>query len=185
MSNVLVKIIDKSLLPAILIIFSKMLGVYLFSSLFGIDISFETVSGNLFKVTPIVDNSINQIQVLSTYSDIFMFAVISVGFIVITIQSLFFHESHINIAMIAKLAEHNLLDWVKSSYELYHTAITWFIFIWLTVIIIMVNSLLHKTEPWVFVVTFVFTISLSVILVRDMIKEIKLLQEDYYGNELY
>jgi len=184
MTNTLVKIIDKSLLPAILIIFSKIVGIYIFSSLFGIDISFETVSGNLFKVTPIIDSSVDQIQTLSTYSDIFMFIVLSVGFIVITIQSLFFHESHINIAMIAKLAEHNLLDWIKSSYELYHTAITWFIFIWLTVIIIMINSILDKTEFWVFIVAFIFSISLSVILIRDMIKEIKLLQKGYYGNEL-
>lgn len=179
MSNSLVKIIDSSLLPAVLLVFAKFFGVYFAAKLFGVDLGIAEDS-NLFNLTPLVPHE--QLQLISSYSDLIMFILIASGFLVVLIRAVYLHDSHINIKTIRQLTDLNLLDLIRSSYELYHNAVTWFLFNWIAVALILINYLLGKTYAWIFYAAFLFTIALTLALFRDILKELELTKKRLLKN---
>ncbi|MCA9383040.1 hypothetical protein KC909_01620 [Candidatus Dojkabacteria bacterium] len=180
MSNSLVKLIDNSLLPAILIIFGKFLGIYLANFIFGAEIGITSNSTGVFSFQTVTTQE--DLVLVSTFSDLFMFSLVALGFIINLVNAVFFHNSHINVNLVAKLAHLNLLSIVKSSYELYHSGVTWFIFTWVASFLVLFNVALGKTTGWTGIVVVLFSIALSVALFRDLLKEIELSKKKLMQN---
>jgi hypothetical protein len=105
------------------------------------------------------------------------------GFSVVLIQALFFHNSHVSPKSLTKLASNNLLSLVKSSFEIYHKGAVWSLFLWLSNLLILINVLTSKTQPWVFVVSLIVTIVLSLVLLNDAAEEIDLSREAVFKGE--
>lgn len=181
MSNSLIKLIDNSLLPAILIVVGKLLGIYIFSGLFNTQIGLQQNLNSLVSFRPVV--IAGDLLQISTYSDVLMFTLVCVGFSIVIINTVYLHESHVSVSTITKLIELNLLSLVKTSYELYHRGVTWFIFIWLTNLIILFNVGAGKTSAWVLLVSFMFSMILSLILFKDVLKEIELSKKRIFQNQ--
>jgi hypothetical protein len=172
MSNSLVKLIDSSLLPVLAIVIGKLLGIYIVSSFFYIDVNFKVATDSLLSLTPVVSKT--DLVVVSTYSDLIMYLFIGVGFSITLLRSVYLHETHISVNTIIQLARYNLMTLVKTSYDLYHSAFTWLIYTWVANLLILINTLLFKTEVWLLTVTTIFSIALTIILFRDLFKEIEL-----------
>lgn len=177
MSNSLIKLIDNALLPAVLLIFGKFFGLYIFSNLFGIQLAFSDTRDALLYLRPVVVDQ--QIVDLSTYSDLFMFLVVSIGFLVVIIRSAVLNESRVSVDTVTKLAKFNLVKIVRSSYELYHSGVVWLIFTWVANFIIVLNYISQKTQLWLLVISSIFTLLLTVLLLRDVFKEIQLTRKNY------
>jgi len=180
MSNWLIKLIDSSLLPAITLIFGKLIGIFMVSKIFDIDIAVSSAIDALMVFQPIVN--IEDLQTLSSYSDLIMFAFVSSGLILSLVSSLYLQDSKISITTLTKLAHHNLMSMVKTSYEVYHKGIVWFVFTWIATAIISINAVSGKTYPWIAVFAVSFTIALSVILLRDFASEIELSRKKLIKN---
>jgi len=174
MTNSLVKLIDNSLKPAILLIFGKFIGVIFISSLFSTELGIANVGNSLLSFSPVVLQE--DLITVSSYSDLFMYAFVSIGFTIETIRAVYFHDSHVNVVAVTKLAKMNLLSMIKSSYEVYHSGVTWFIFTWIANLVTILNVLLGRTYIWIGVVTTIYSMILSVALYRDIIEEISLTQ---------
>ncbi|MEI7579068.1 MAG: hypothetical protein WCJ58_03435 [bacterium] len=172
MSRSLITVIDKSLIPAIIMVLSKFLGIILIGSLLQLPVHFLVLSPQLFNLSTITSST--GVVTLSTYSDMIMFTVIALGFLVVNIKAWYFHNSHLSIATIARLADLNLLHIIQSSFEIYHTGIVWFIFNWLSICVILFNVLSGKTEIWLLLVALFFSICLTIILFKDLINEVDL-----------
>jgi len=172
MSKILVKLIDYALLPASLLVVGKFLGLLFAINIFNLDWGIKNIPGSLFSVRPVFYSE--DIILASTYSDLIMFIIMTIGFSFILIQAVYFHNTHVSPRTLMKLASYNLLGLIKSTFEVYHQAAIWSIFIWVVDLLILFNVLTSKTEVWVFVFSCITSLILTVLLLRDVSKEIEI-----------
>ncbi len=170
MHKSLVKLVDISLLPASIMVLSKIAGLALTSFAFNLPIGLTQIPSVIFTVRPVVLPE--DLQTLSTYSDIMMYVFLAISFSLVLVQAAHFHDTHINPSLLIKLSNRNLLGLVKSSFDIYHTATIWIIFLWLGFLAITINVLLDKTLAWVGIAALISNIVFTSILLQDVYHEI-------------
>lgn len=180
MSKSLIKLIDYSLLPAALMVVSKFLGMVIVVNLFSIDWGIESIRSSLFSIRPVFFE--DDLMIVSTYSDLFMYLVIAIGFSLVLAQSLFLQNTRVSPQMLVKLANYNLLGLVKTAFEIYHKSAIWAIFLWVATGVLAFNVVIGKTAPWLSFVALVFTVSLTVALLRDVAHEIEQSRSELFSN---
>jgi len=176
MNKTLLTLIKYSLLPALLLFIGKLAGILFVSGLFNFNVQFSLVDYNIFFFKTLVDSK-NYI-ILSSYSDMFMFLVMMLGMTILLFQALVLHDSHISSNTVFRLAKYNLLDLIKTSFDLYHSGIVWALFMWLSCLLIGLNTLKGATYIWVLGIALVFSISYSIIFIKDLFSEIKLIKNE-------
>jgi len=176
MSRSLIQFIDAALLPAALMLIGKVIGLILTVQLFNIPITIVEAGNSLFSVRPQVLPQ--DLQIVNTYSDMVMYLLVAAGFSFVLLQATRFHDTHIKPALLIKLSNLNLLNLVKSSFDIYHYAAIWLLGIWLTTSLIVLNAAFGKTESWVALVTIVGSVIFTSILLQDVYKEIELARKN-------
>jgi hypothetical protein len=172
MKRSLLKLIEISILPAIVLMLAKFGGIYFSAALFNINLNLEAQSGSLVFFQTTVKSS--DLILVSSYSDLFMFLAIAIGMSIILIQALYLHDSHISSNTINKLAKYNLLSMMRSSWELYHGGVIWLVFLYIANIIILINCTRGLTQLWALLVATIFSLSYSIIFFKDLYAEIEL-----------
>lgn len=172
MTRSLVKLVDYSLLPAAVLVVGKFLGLYLTIQIFSLNWGIRNIPNSLFSVRPVFYPQ--DVLIASTYSDLFMYLLVMIGFSVVLVQAVIFHNSHISPIMLSRLANHNLIGLVKGSFEIYHKAAMWGVFLWVANGLILLNVLSNKTEAWVFIFSAATSIILNIVMLRDVANEIEL-----------
>lgn len=172
MSKSLIKLIDSSLMPASIIIVGKLISLLISFNIYGIDWSLAEINNPLFTVRPIVP--VEYLLQVSTTSDLILYLIMLTGFGVKLFFALFLHDTHIPPKMLAKLAENNLLGLVKSSFEIFHEVTVWVIFLWITQLIIITNTINGNTSAILATVTFIMSLGSSILLLKDVYREISL-----------
>lgn len=174
MSKTLVKIVDASIFPAALMVAGKFIGLYLVLNLFNLDWGVENTPNSLVSARPVLLDS--DLAFASSYSDLFVMILMLLGFSYYVVKAVFLHSSHIDPRIVTRLAVNGLLDLVKDSFEIYNKASIWLLFVWLTNITIIINTLMGKTYTWVLLLSVVLSLLLTIILLRDVAYEINLAQ---------
>lgn len=172
MSKSFIKIVDASILPASLMILSKALGIYLLTKLLNIPIGLSQYSDNLFSIGG-QSLSLDDVRFITSYSDLIMFTVLAIVFSINIFRAIYLHNSHIKPTLVTKLADNNLLNLIKDSYEIYHSATAWLGFTALTNAVILVNVVNGFTYAWIGLLTVTITALLTVLLLQDVHKEIE------------
>lgn len=172
MKRSLLKLIEYSILPAIVLVLSKVGGIYLAAALFNIQVDLSASSSAFMFFESAV--AAKDIVVVSSYSDLFMFMGVALGMTIILVQALYLHDSHVSPKMINELAKRDLLSLIKSSFHLYHSGVIWLAFLWLAAIVILINAINGMTDIWALAVSVIFTISYSIIFLKDLFTEIEL-----------
>lgn len=172
MSKSLIRLIDSSLLPAAIIILGKVVGLYLIAKAFDIPWTVENTPDALFSIRPTFDES--NILIVSSYSDLLMFLLVLIGLSFSLFRAIFFHASHIDPKLVAKLATNNLLSLIKDSFGIYFEGSMWLVFSWIATFTIFINILLNKTFMWIGFLTLIVTLGFTVALLKDVVKEIEL-----------
>lgn len=172
MSHSLTKLIDLALLPAALMVVGKFVGLIVTIQIFALPWALRDVPDSIFSLRPVLLPA--DAILASTYSDAFMYVIISIGFSFVLAKATHFHETHIRPSLLVKLSNHNLLGLVQSSFDVYHAAAVWSVFLWLTSIVVWFNALIGRTEAWVAVIVFISTIIFTTLLLQDVYKEIEL-----------
>ncbi|MFC1780133.1 hypothetical protein ACFLY9_00345 [Patescibacteria group bacterium] len=177
MSKSLVKLVDAALVPAAIMILGKVIGLWFVNIAFKLDWSIITDSNNFFSVKIEYATLSEQITATS-YSNLIMYLFVFAGFLFVLIRALYLHSSHITPSMIAKLATNNLLNLITDSFEIYHKASVWLIMLWLALIALTVNVLLGRAYPWTGVISVLCTVLATVILLRDVAKEVEIAKKN-------
>jgi len=168
--------------PFVALIIGKILGVLFTAVVFSLDVRPDDIF-SLFKLM-IASDADEKLVLLSSYSDLFMFTLLSTGLV----ASLFSQINQISQRLSKNDLElyfqggvNNLLH---TASKLYGRSLIWMGFIVLANAYILYNMLTGKTYLWIYVVTLLLTISLVMYFYYDFHKEIQLSKNKLFKNEL-
>src|SRR5665648_364226 len=95
LSKILVKLIDRAIVPAILLLATRIISIVLISRYLGLPVKIAK-SGFVFE-------SLTDFVKVNSYSTLVMTIVLVLGIVYILIKSLAFHDSHIKPSLSAKV----------------------------------------------------------------------------------
>jgi len=169
----LVKLIDEAIIPAVALIFGKMVGLFLAIYLF--KFPFILKGQEILGILPSIHFlNLTDYIIAENYSNLAMFLVATCGTIFVLVRAHFFHESHIHPNLHAKLISLNLESLIAPTYHLYHQAMIWLIFLWLSVGFLTVSSVLGVTYAQISIIAFVIAANFSWVFAVDIEKEVEI-----------
>lgn len=140
----LIKLIDEAIIPAIVLILAKMIGILASSYFF--NLTFEIKNGSFLYFLPSIRFlTVKDYILAENYSNFTMVLAATLGTLLILIRLHFLHGSHIHPKLQFKLASLSLEKIISPSYHLYHQAAVWLIFLWLTVAFLVVSTIFKIT----------------------------------------
>ncbi|TXI32702.1 MAG: hypothetical protein E6Q58_03655 [Niabella sp.] len=174
-SKTLIKLIDYSIFPAVLIVAAKVIGIVFFINYFGVEYKIDAMRliltrGDYFAV--------------STYSSIFAFAAILSGLIWVTVKAHVFHDTHISPAFSSRLYSMNLQGLVHSTEVIYTQSFIWLSYAWLATCMFFVHASFGVSAWWIFYVALAICAVATVMLVLDVEKEANFQATDYEDDEI-
>lgn len=168
-SKILVKLIDQSIVPAILLLSVRIVSVVLVSNNLGIQYS---VGASGFEFT-----SQSDYVLINSYSTLFMVGALALGLFYIIIKSLVFHDTHISPRLTAKLFSLRLPAFIQNSFELFSQGVVWLSYIFLITLVSGMMSLFDLMYSWVFYVSLIVCVVATSIIVLDVEREVRLSSE--------
>lgn len=167
------KLIDEAVFPAVTLIIGKTLG--LLASAFFFTLPFQIEAGGILNLLPTIRFSDAQSYIIAeSYSNLAMFIAAALGTTFVLVRAHFFHQSHINPKLHAKLVSANAEWLIAPSYSLYHQALVWLTYLWLTVAFLVLYSVVNITFPQIAIVAFIIAANLSWVFALDIQKEIEI-----------
>ncbi len=160
-SKTLLKLIDEAILPAIIVIAGKILGIAILSIY--LDVPFTL---NLATAAEPYANTVNK------YSNLFSYGAVTLGMIFILIRSYLFHTTHISPKITLRLYELNLTALIETTYELFHQAVVWLSYQWLLTILFLLQAYWNLV-PWEYSLSISFvTLIFTSLFIIDIDREI-------------
>src|SRR3990167_7345997 len=175
-SKSLIKLIDEAIVPAVLLILVKGMGLFL--TVFFLKLPFDLEFRSILGLLPSLRFATLQGYITAeNYSNLAMFTSVAAGSIVVILKAHFLHESHISPKLHARLLRFNLEKLVQSSYHLYHQAAIWLIFLWLSVGFLTLSSIAKITYPQITLAALLIAANYSWVFAVDVENEIELSRE--------
>lgn len=176
------KLSDFPISPVVSIFIGKILGIIFASVVFSIQIS-SLGYASLFKLLYGTTQN-NDIVTLSSYSDLFMFTVLSTGLVI----TLLIYTDRSKNNMSKKLVEDYFASPLEQTFntarKLYGGSFIWLLILWITNIYILYNTLSGRTYLWIYLLVFSLSISLTTYFLLDLKKEMQLAKLKLFNNEL-
>lgn len=148
MSKLLKRALRDSLVPAILMIAGKALGIFIVSGKYGFPLEIGNDINGIFSTQIYFEDS--QITYfVNSISDLMMLIVIAVPTIYQILKTALFQSSLNNPKTIVKLAKFNILQWITRNDTTFLRIFIWCVFLWLCTGIIIKNALEGDTYTWV------------------------------------
>ena|SRR3989338_2393153 len=164
-----IKLIDVSILPAILAVCFKFLGFIFAASLFNFEWSFSTSNLAMF---PLFANTDPNTRILAnTFSQVIMFAFLVVGCAWLLFQAHNLHETHIHPKTAAKLERQGLAVLITNSFNLYHRLVIWISLLWFTAFDTLFESYVGNILMWVSISCITIAFAYTYVLAVDIEKE--------------
>lgn len=170
-SSLIYDLVDLAILPAALFIAAKIIGVVGLNYLFGLPVSFEQTGSIIFSYQPAY-NSIQDVMMVESYSNLFVFICILAGCFLVTGKSLLFNHKKASPYFVLKLAKYDLLHLLKSSIHMYKEAFVWGTFLIVTTVYIVISFLVGKTYGWVSGLSIFFCLTFLWIMIENIEEEI-------------
>ncbi len=164
-SRLLTKLIDQAIVPALLLVVSRITSVILISQNLGVQYSI-TSNGLVFT-----DNQ--SYELINTYSLLAMLLVLAGGFMYFLLKAYFLHDSHITPKATAKVFSFRIQSLIQNSFELYTQGAIWLSYIYLLTLTAGLMGYFQMIYMWVFYIGFVLSVFFTVVLVIDIEKELK------------
>lgn len=164
-SKLLVKLVDRAILPAILLFAAKVVGTFFASSYLGVDSFNGLIAFNGLTAS--------QYVFVNSYSTLFVFASIFVGTAFLLFKAHVTHETHISPYISARMASMKLSNMVQKSFDLFSEAGVWLMYSWLLTLVSMTQVALDAMYVWVAFVAFTFSILSSILVIVDVEREFR------------
>jgi TRAP-type C4-dicarboxylate transport system permease small subunit len=165
-SKVLIKLVDQAIIPAILLLVSRVGSVLFFARYFGVPMSVDQ-TGFVFE------NEIDYILV-NSYSVLLMVAILMLGVTYVLTKSLVLHDTHITPSLTAKLFSLRLSTFIQSSFDLYSQGTVWLSYSFLMLFVSAGMAFFGIIYSWVFYVSLIFTIVSTVLFILDVENEMEI-----------
>ena len=164
-SKTLIKLIDYSIFPAVLLVASKIIGVVFLLSYFNIDYSVDSYQ--------IVLSNIPNFVAINTYSSLFVYLSVVAGLAWVTIKAHLFHDTHISPVLSSRLFSMNMEEVIHNSEVVYAQSFVWLSFAWLTTIMFAVHYFFGLSEAWLFYLAAGLSTLATALLAIDIEREIR------------
>lgn len=177
-SKVLIKLIDQSVVPAIMLLTARLVSVVLISNHLGIPYSVGS-SGFTFL-------SPEDYLIVNSYSLFVMLIALALGLAYILVKSIVFHSSHINPSSTAKVFSLKLSHLIQNSFDLYSQGAIWLSYLYLLVLVSGIMALFNLLFPWVFYFGLVISVGITLLFVLDIEREMELeeIPSDDYEDDV-
>lgn len=163
-SKILIKLIDQAIVPALLLLVTRVVTVIGYSNFFNVYYIIDS-SGFVF-------DSPSDYVMINSYSLFTMLSILTIGMLYILIKSLVFHDTHIEPKMTAKLFSLRLSSFIQTSFDIYSQGVVWLSYIYLMFFVVSGMVLFGFLYRWVFYASLVLTLISTVVLVLDIENEI-------------
>lgn len=171
------KLLDEAILPAVMIIAGKVIGLFLANSLNSLPYSLQ--SGGSILPWTVVYNSPAEAATANTISNLFMYLVVLAGFSVVLFRAHYLHSSHIPPKLSGRLVRLKLENFIADTFEIYHQALVWLSFLWITTVIVFIYALGGDSIS-VGLIAFLFSFAATYVYTKDI--EIELEAERVLGG---
>lgn len=168
-SKILLKLIDETIVPAILIIASKIIGLALVVWAKNLPWDFRG-----FVIPAFSFYSSTDYLVANSWSNLFMFATITAFLILTLTRAHIFHDTHISPFLTLKLLTLNLTGFLTTSFDIFHRAIVWLSYSWLTTLLILIQAYLGLCYFWIALLCLGFCVLFTWFFILDIEREVKL-----------
>ncbi len=166
----IIKLIDEAIIPALLLVTAKMVGILI--AIIFYQLPFEVEYYSFLLVAPSIKFYALQSYILAeNFSNIAMFSIAALGSAIVVARLHFLHDSHTHPKIHSKLAVLNLEKLILPGYHLYHQAVIWLGYLWLCVGFLVLSTLSKITYSYLALVALIITINLTWIFAKDIEKE--------------
>ena len=173
-SRTLVRLIDQAIVPAIILLATRLASVILISYIYEIKLVL-TNQGFVFE-------NESHYLLVNSYSSLAMIIVLGVGLLYILLKAFIFHDTHVTPSLTTKLFHYKLTTLIQSSFELYSQGVIWLAYLYLISIVSGILAMFGLIYGWISVVGLLMSILGTVVLVFDVENEIELRRAE--GEEL-
>lgn len=163
-SKTLVKLIDYSIFPAVLLVSAKVVGVAFLLKYFRVDYQLDGLRLTLTNVEDYI--------AVNSYSSLFMLVAVLAGLLWVVVKAHMFHDTHITPSFSARLFGMNLDELIHDTEVIYTQSFIWLSYAWISTLILGVHSLYGLSYWWVFYVALGVSILSTAFLVMDIEREI-------------
>lgn len=148
MSKLLKRALRNSLMPAILMVASKALGIFLVSAIYGFSLEIGNDLRGIFS-TQIYFVSDDITLFVNSISDLLMLITLSVPTIYLILKTVIFQSTLDNPKTIVKMAKLNILQWVTRDDTTFLKIFVWCAFLWIANAIVIRNYFDGDTYSWI------------------------------------
>ncbi len=177
MSTLLKKALKLSILPAILMIAGKFLGVMSLITIYGLQFTVGNEITGIYS-TQIYLPGVSTTVFVNSLSNLLMIAILSVPTLYMICQTTMLQNAKSNPRTIAKMVKFNMLKWVTSSTSTFLKIFIWTTFVVLASIITIASTLQETTYLWVGITAGV----ISLLCIWGLIKTFEIETEKIYPS---
>ncbi|MCL5003872.1 MAG: hypothetical protein M1352_01220 [Patescibacteria group bacterium] len=170
MSAFVVKLLDETVLPAVLVFCAKVTSLILAARFLGVSLTINRgalVFGNLYGLV-----------LANNFSNIFLGLVVLSGAAIVLVRLYFFHSSHLRPAIQVKLLESNLDFIVSTSFDLFHQAAVWLALAFVVTLAFIVQAIFGLTSVFIAVTAILSLTALTVLVILDFEREVRIEKEE-------
>lgn len=170
-SRTLIRLIDQAIVPAILLLCTRLASVILVSYFIGAKFTFSA-KGFIF-------HDPNNYVKVNSYSTLAMVVILGLGLIYILAKALYFHDTHISPKLTTKLFHHKMTTLIQNSFELYSQGVIWLVYLYLITIVAVILGIFGVIYSWVTIVSGSFCAIATLLLILDIENELDEIDEGY------
>jgi hypothetical protein len=170
-SKILIKLIDQSITPAILLISTRVISIILISQSNGIGFGFDAYGFSFYNLSDYIK--------INSYSSFSMIAVLTVGLIYILVKAYVFHDSHITPKSTANVYAFRLHGLIQSSYDLYTQGSIWISYLFFMALSVCLMAFFGIIYSWVALISIALCALMAVLLILDVENELKVTKNSF------
>ncbi len=160
------KLLDEAILPVVLVVFCKIVAIFILTLVFNIPWSFNSTSGS-YSFYFINFKDASGVFFVSSISDLVMILFVAVGFLWTLFRGSYFREDKLHPITAARLHKKGKESLIVDKNKAYHQAAVWLSLSWFTFFLSLDNVLQGSTSLLTFGVAVVATLGLTVVLLEN------------------
>lgn len=167
-SKILVRLLRESLIPALLIVCAKLIGIILTVNVANVT---WQVSTDFIPQVTFLDPA--DFVLVSSWSNLIVIFAIALGLFWILIKAYLLHETHIAPHLTLRLIRFNLTQLLSTTVEISHQGVIWLSYLWLFLAFAAIQTYLGQFYSWMLALSVFIAALLTWFFIADIEKELR------------
>ena len=168
-SRILIRLIDEAIVPALLVLLAKIIGILVLIQGLGLDWKFDPVA----LIPRIMFEGTDIVALVNTYSNLTMVAVAMGGLVWVLVRAYHFHDTHMQPSMVLQLLSWNMTGIIATSEQVYQQALVWLSLLWFAIAVMALQTLIGVNYGWSFAIAFFSGLFATWLMVADIERELQ------------